>query len=277
MNVCWIPRRGLRWLWQQRVKSPFPLRSTSPTLSSRALVFLRSTYVPTPLICADNLANEILAWLHSVLQTTLLQIPYYFIAAISISGSGWLAGKYDGFGCYLIAFVSIIPIIGSALIYVRPRTSQGVQLFGYYLLGIGPANFSVLMGLSTANIRGVTKKATFNALILVFYSAGNLVGPHIFRASQAPKYREAFCGVMVCYAAATMLTFVLRAYLVYANRQRDLAASETDTVPKGRNGEPDSEKVTPVSSTSDLAQVKSDAPDVLDKTDWEDTTFRYRL
>lgn len=133
------------------------------------------------------------------------------------------------------------------------------------------------MGLGMANIRGVTKKATFNALILVFYSAGNLIGPHLFRASQAPQYQGAFCGVMVCYAVATILTFVLRAYIVYANRQRDFAASETATVRDVTNGEPDSEKVTSVSSTTpDSAQIKFDAS-VEDMTDWEDTTFRYRL
>lgn len=187
--------------------------------------------------------------------------------------------------------VSTICIIGSSLIYVRPRTSKGVQLFGYFLLSVGPSNFSLLLGLCATNTRGVTKKATFNALIFVFYSAANIAGPHLFRGSQAPKYQGAFCGIMVCYAITALLALSLRAYLAYANRQRDgtcapssPAEEETSVAPSSLDGATttpfksplsDSGNTPYISSGDAVSQLKSDAP--VDKTDWEDSSFRYRL
>lgn len=117
-------------------------------------------------------------------------------------------------------------MVGSSLIYVRPRTSRGVQLWGYFMLSVGPAIFSLQLGLYQANICGMTKRATFNAIVFLFYSAANIVGPHLFRASQAPTYNGAFCGIVVCYAVTGGMSVGLRMYLAHANAQREQQAAE---------------------------------------------------
>ena len=65
--------------------------------------------------------------------------------------------------CILIVCVVLPAVVGSSLIYVRPRTSSGVQLFGYFLMSTGPGGIPLLMSLVGANYKGVTKKMTMTA------------------------------------------------------------------------------------------------------------------
>lgn len=229
------------------------------------------------------------------------------IAAASIAGLGYLTGRSSQLNCYCIVLCSCICIVGSSLIYVRPRTSRGVQLFGYFLLSVGPANFSLLLGLCQANNRGVTKTATFNVLVFVFYSAANIAGPHLFIGSQAPRYQGAFCAIMVCYATTAALAIVMRCHLTHANAQRDRLAASTlanclpargslpvpapigneqakprssvDGKPAGSALEPEPDpELEPEASLPALLQIaESDGVLRTDRTDVEDPKFRYRL
>lgn len=112
----------------------------------------------------------------------------------------------------------------------------------------------------------------------------------MFRSSQASKYEGAFCKIMACYAVTAMLALCLRAYFVYANnRQRDSTsassplAGEESSVQSSFDGAVtpvkslvyDSDKALSLLSRGALPQVKSIAS--VDKTDWEDSSFRYRL
>lgn len=201
------------------------------------------------------------------LESTLINIPYSIISAAIIYGTGWLAGRYRTLNCLLIIAVLLPCVIGSSLIYHRQKIpGRGFQLLAYFLLSSGPAAMPLNMSLVQANYRGVTKKMTMTAMVFGAYCTGNILGPHFFRAAEAPTYETAFRTITVCYVFVITLTLILRCYLQWKNTQRQ---GEEGVV--GELG--DSGRVTYSSTGS--SPLREDAYE--DKTDWETVGFRYRL
>ena len=156
------------------------------------------------------------------LQTTLINIPYSLLSASIIAGTGWLAGRYRTLNCLLIVAAVMPCVAGAAVMYCRD--SDGVphaaQLVAYFLLASGPAAMPLNMALVQSNYRGVTKKMTMTAMLFMAYCAGNIAGPHFFRADEDPRYGTAFGAIMVCYALVVVLALSLRFYLRWVNERR---------------------------------------------------------
>jgi hypothetical protein len=88
-----------------------------------------------------------------------------------------------------------------------------------------------------------------NAILLMSFCLGNIVGPLTFRQADAPDFVPAKITIIVTCAAAVVLTLVLRAYYVWENKRRDRMA--------------------------DGAHVVNE--EFLDLTDRENKNFRYKL
>lgn len=183
------------------------------------------------------------------LQSTLINIPYSILSAAVIYGTGWLAGRFRTLNCLLIIAVLLPCVVGSTLIYQRSGISQNLQLVAYFLLCSGPAAMPLNMSLVQSNYRGVTKKMTVTAMMFGAYCCGNILGPHFFRASEAPTYDTAFRAITVCYALVVVLALVLRVYLQRVNASRDK-----------------------IEGPVDASKLRDD-----DVTDWAMAGFRYRL
>lgn len=67
-------------------------------------------------------------------QTMLVNLPASVIAIATITGTGWLAGRYRDITTFLIVAVIIPPVVGSAIIYTQE--GKGVRLFAYYLVSL---------------------------------------------------------------------------------------------------------------------------------------------
>ncbi|KAF3041994.1 hypothetical protein E8E11_002249 [Didymella keratinophila] len=186
------------------------------------IIFSMSLLTQIPNGGTQNFGNLVIkSFGFTSLQSTLLVIPASVIAAGTIAGTGYLAGCFRQMNCILIICVVVPAIIGSSLIYVRPKTSSGVQLFGYFLLSTGPGAVPLLMSLVGANYKGVTKKMTMTALLFIAYCAGNIAGPQFFRAGEAPHYNTAFRAILVCYCLVVGLAVILRCYLQWVNAKRE--------------------------------------------------------
>lgn len=48
------------------------------------------------------------------------------------------------------------------------------------------------MAMISANIGGITKRATVSAIYFIMYCVGNIIGPQLFFESQAPRYQVCF-------------------------------------------------------------------------------------
>lgn len=165
------------------------------------------------------------------LETCLVTLPASVISIVVIMCTGRLAGRFQNITLLLVCAVVICPIAGSAIIYSE-GPSQGVKLFGYYLLSTGPSALPLSLGLVGVNYKGSTKKMTMTAILFVTYCVGNIVGPHFFKDGEAPQYQTAFRAIMVCYALVLVVAMLFRAYLMLENRRRDkLEGGDGTTVP----------------------------------------------
>lgn len=212
------------------------------------------------------------------LESTLIVIPSSVIAAGTIAGTGWIAGRFRQLNCILIACVVLCATVGSALIYARPATSKGVQLLGYFLQSTGPAGIPLTMSLVQANYKGVTKKMTVTAIMFIAYSAGNIAGPQFFRASEAPHYQTAFRAIMICYALVVGLSLMLRFYLQFENRRREKVEGVKGSA--GTGGVLADGKVVDAGDRDVGGMVRAvhlSEADYDDVTDWKTFGFRYRL
>jgi MFS family permease len=245
------------------------------------IIFFMSLLTQIPNGGTQNFGNIVLkSFGFTSLESTLLVIPASVISAATIAGTGWLAGRYRQMNCILIVCVVLPAVVGSSLIYVRPRTSSGVQLFGYFLLSTGPGGIPLLMSLVGANYKGVTKKMTMTALLFIAYCTGNIAGPQFFKASDAPHYNMAFRAILICYSLVVGLAVLLRFYLQYMNTKRERIEGVKGSA--GTAGAIASGKMADEGDDRDLAgrlfvgvELRSEELD--DVTDWKTFGFRYRL
>jgi MFS family permease len=199
-------------------------------------IFFISLLTQIPNSGTQNFGNLVLKGFgFSSLDSTLIILPASFISFASITGTGWLAGKYANITTYLVCIVVIFPVIGSAIIYAG--ASKGVKLFAYYLLSTGSTALPLLLSLVGSNLIGATKKLTVTAVLFIAYCAGNIIGPQLFKTSEAPHYNTAFEAIMICYALVVLLALALRSYLISVNKRR--SEEELTMVGSGGAGDDD--------------------------------------
>ncbi|KFG78594.1 allantoin permease [Metarhizium anisopliae] len=84
---------------------------------------------------------------------------------------------------------------------------------------------ALLYAYSASNFAGNTKKVTMNAMLLVAFGIGNIVGLLTFQDSDAPRYMPARITILATSCAACLLTLVLMGYYFYENRRRQRLAA----------------------------------------------------
>jgi MFS family permease len=180
--------------------------------------------------------------------TALLQLPSGAVSVISIITATYLAGRFDQRGLNICTL--LVPgIIGGALMAFLPGESKAGKLIGNYLTNCIGSSLPLLYSWVAANIAGHTKKVTMNAILLMSFCLGNIIGPLTFRQADQPDFIPAKITIIVTCAFAGFLTLVLRAYYVWENKRRDRLA--------------------------DGAHVANE--EFLDLTDKENKNFRYKL
>jgi hypothetical protein len=179
--------------------------------------------------------------------TALLQLPSGMVSIISILSATYLAGRFDQRGLNVVTL--LIPgALGGCLMAFLPGESKAGKLIGNYLTNCIGASLPLLYSWVAANIAGHTKKVTMNAILLISFCLGNIIGPLTFRQADAPNFIPAKITIVVTCAVAAGLALLLRVYYAWENKRRD----QLD-VPNV----PDSE--------------------FLDLTDRENKSFRYRM
>ncbi|KAF3007713.1 hypothetical protein E8E13_009639 [Curvularia kusanoi] len=122
---------------------------------------------------------------------------------------------------YFMAWNLAVALVGAVMIREIDPAQVWTRFMGYCLCIAFSANFPMVLSMSSGNIGGFTKKNTANAMIFIAYCGGNVIGPQLFFAKEAPSYPSGFLSILVCCGAAFVLCFVLRIYLIWENNKRD--------------------------------------------------------
>lgn len=79
-----------------------------------------------------------------------------------------------------------------------------------YLIGTFGSALSTIYAYNASNTGGTTKKSTINAMTLVAFSIGNIVGTEIFQAKDAPAYVPGKIAILVLLSAQLFVSYLLR-------------------------------------------------------------------
>ena len=173
-------------------------------------------------VCLTSIPNGGISNFSSILLTTfgyssqkalILNLPSGAVGAFFVILCGWLSDKWNDRS--LTMLVCLIPTIISAALMIGldpngiPK-SKGGLLFVTYLSGTFGAAFMLLLAWNASNLAGHSKKVTVNALTLVAFCLGNILGTQTFQDKEAPGYISGKISIMVCLAAQILVCFALR-------------------------------------------------------------------
>ncbi|CAK1363431.1 unnamed protein product [Cercospora beticola] len=175
----------------------------------------------------------------STLVTTLMQIPYGFIIAVSILVCVYLNDYMSRKGrqtrCWFILLFLLPNIAGAFGLRFLAQDNMGGRLTCYYLTGPYNAAFCMILSLTTANTAGHTKKVVTNAVLFLGYCTGNIVGPFFYLESQQPGYELGIWSMIVSHLIEFVVILVLRMLLSRENKRRDMIQSMQEGGLEGRD------------------------------------------
>jgi hypothetical protein len=98
---------------------------------------------------------------------------------------------------------------------------KAAQLAGNYLIQVDGSALPLIYSLVSANVAGHTKKVSMNAIMLMSFCLGNILGPLTFRTKDAPNYTPAKIGIVATLAIAIVTSVLLRYHYIWENRRRN--------------------------------------------------------
>lgn len=153
-------------------------------------------------------------------KSLLLKMP---VGAIELGGLATLPIIVRFLKSRMLVAILYMAFVLAMICVLAFSTNTSAELAGYWISGISPCGIILITSCVTSNTAGFTKKLLTTAIMLVGYSAGNVIGPQIFRSTDAPHYNHAKAGCVGCYCATIILMTLLTCYNMWENRRRDKA------------------------------------------------------
>ena len=88
------------------------------------------------------------------------------------------------------------------------------------MIGTFQSALSSVYSYNASNTSGHTKKVTINAITMVTFSLGNIIGTEIFQAKDAPQYIPGKITILVLLVAQIFVALLIRAINVKLNREK---------------------------------------------------------
>ncbi|KAF7555666.1 hypothetical protein G7Z17_g1962 [Cylindrodendrum hubeiense] len=214
-------------------------------------------------VIQDTFTSLIIAGLgYGTRPTLLLGLPISVFQFVFLIASTYVADKFRRSRCNVIIGGYLIALLGVLLIRQLPITMKAGRYIGVLLLVTSTIIFPLMLSLISSNTAGFTKKATVNAVFFIGYCAGNIGGPQLFIAKEAPTYKTAFNALLVIYCLIIVIIALFRFYLDWENKRRDKAQGVCID-PEMRDNGP--------------AIVYGENTEEVDETDWENKSYRYYM
>ncbi|KAF2417680.1 MFS general substrate transporter [Tothia fuscella] len=199
---------------------------------------------------------------YNTLETLLLTMPQGACQVVMVLTSAYLTTVFRKSRCIIIAILLCISLLGWILVGYLPHRTTGEKLFGVFIFGGYAAAFPLSLSMIASDVQGFTKKTVVQGILFLAYTAGNIAGPQVFFAEEAPNYRTGYQTYIICLCLSIFVILVLRQYMDFENKRRDRVQGvciEVEPKIKGSNG---------------LVELPSAG---LDETDGEQDGFRYIL
>ncbi|KAL2062118.1 hypothetical protein VTL71DRAFT_6384 [Oculimacula yallundae] len=149
--------------------------------------------------------------------TSLLNMPFGAVQVIIILIASYAAQKSRLKAPVLVVLVAPV-IAGLAMLYAIPRNDTAGLLVGYYLLAFLFGGIPLIVSWIVGNTAGTTKKAILMSLYNAGSSAGNIIGPLLFNAKDAPKYLPGLRAVLGIFVALAFVVILQLLNLMFLNK-----------------------------------------------------------
>ncbi|CAK7566769.1 MAG: hypothetical protein SEPTF4163_004721 [Sporothrix epigloea] len=190
---------------------------------------------------------------YSPLKTSLLQTPVGAFELVMVILFGYLSEIRNFLGVTIM--LSCIPgLVGLIGILTIPFTHRFALVVMCWFQGVVGSPVILSWTLPGVNTAGHTKRTTVLGVYFIAFCSGNIIGPHLFLASEKPRYQTAIKSLVGAYSAVIGLQMIYTAYCWMENRAK-ARAGLLDGV-----------------STTEVALEGFD-----DLTDKQNKHFRYRI
>lgn len=155
-------------------------------------------------------------------MTSLLNMPFGALQVIVILSASWFAQKARVKGAILMLYV--IPVVaGLAVLYSVPRdnSAKAALLVGYYLLAFLFGGNPLIVTWIVGNTAGTTKKSAIMSVYNAASAAGNIIGPLLFNANDAPAYMPGLRACLAIFVALVAVVAIQWANLVLLNKLQE--------------------------------------------------------
>ncbi|KAK8091288.1 hypothetical protein PG994_000793 [Apiospora phragmitis] len=156
-------------------------------------------------------------------RASLLNMPFGAVQWIVIMVS-CLAAQRFRIKFIVMFLLTLPPIAGTAMLYVLPRGAEQDEtslLVGYYLLAIMYGVNPIIVVWIVGNTAGTTKKSAVMAVYNAGSSAGQIIGPLLFNAHDAPAYLPGLRAVLGIFVALAACAVLQAANLLFLNRLQE--------------------------------------------------------
>ncbi|KAF4307080.1 Major facilitator superfamily [Botryosphaeria dothidea] len=163
-------------------------------------------------------------------MTALLSIPAGVVIIIAILVATSAAGHFNQRIPFAMG-TQLCGVLGGCLIAFLPDDNKVGRLIGVYIMNGIVAGLPLLYALVAANFGGHTKKVTMNAVLLISFCLGNIIGPLTFRNRDSPEYLPAKIAIIVADVFSIIVLIILRFYYIWENKRRNrLAVSHQENI-----------------------------------------------
>ena len=155
-------------------------------------------------------------------QALVLNTPSGLVGAVCVLLVGYLSDKWGDRS--IVMLICILPTILGAGMMIGldpggiPANKAGL-LAASFLTGTFGAAFMLLLAWNASNIAGHSKKVTTNALTLISFCVGNILGTQTFQSYQAPGYISGKISIVATLSALCFVIVALRVYNDFLNKQ----------------------------------------------------------
>ncbi|KAG8733157.1 hypothetical protein FRC11_008362, partial [Ceratobasidium sp. 423] len=155
---------------------------------------------------------------------TIFLSPFGAFQIIITLGSAAIATKLK-LKWPVLFCLALPPIAGAAALYALGREPElRNKLLGcYYVLSFYTGIQPMLYSWASQNTAGHTKKTCTTGLIYVAQCAGNIVGPLLYKTTDAPYYHRGLISNLICWIILAALTPVTALYLTFLNKRHAAA------------------------------------------------------
>lgn len=155
---------------------------------------------------------------YSVSQTLLLGM---ITGAVELVGCIGFPFMYNYYPVRLFWAAVAYAIVIMSSCFVAFADNNKLAMAGYSMFSLLAISLIIITSLVASNCAGHTKKVTVNAIFLIGYCVGNIIGPQTFRSNQAPEYMGAVAAMVGCTSLVFVMLLGLWADYYYDNKRRD--------------------------------------------------------